>query len=306
VSIGKVLTSLGAVNFGGMLNINGTAGAFTELIAYPNFTYSSSNATFTSIDLNGLPLSGYTLAYNANQLDLLVPSGAATWISSGGGSWTAGSNWSSGSSPNAQGAVAILGSAALSPATITLDGSQTVGTLTFNNSNGYSLVPGSGGSLTFDNTSGTGDAQIIVLSGTHSIAASLTLAGTNTAISSVSGGSLDISGSILDGSGGSSALTFSSSDGTGVLSLDGTNTFAGGLNVASGTVVLNGAGSLLAGSSLTIGSDPGYVFAARPQVVSSVLATPATSLTPAPEPGTLALLVAGAAAMAFGLWRRKK
>ena len=74
---------------------------------------------------------------------------------------------------------AILGSyAALTPATITLDGAQTLGSLTFNNSTGYTLMAGS---LTLDNTGGTGNAQIVVLSGTHSIAASLTLAGTNTA-----------------------------------------------------------------------------------------------------------------------------
>jgi hypothetical protein len=280
------------MNFGGTLNLFGTPSGTIDLIDYANMSYNSGiNGTFATVDLNGSPLSSYpaySLVYNANQLDLIAGGSVAMWSSSVGGSWTTGSNWSTGSAPNAQGAIAILGSATLSPVTITLDGSQTVGTLTFNNTNGYTLAPGSGGSLTFDNTGGTGDAQIIVLSGTHSILASLTLAGTNTAISAVSGGSLDISGNILDGSGGSSAITFSSSDGTGLLSLDGTNTFAGGLNVPSGTVILNGASSLLAGSSLTIGSVSGGGSVILP--TAAVSRPAAANLAPVPEPGSLALL----------------
>jgi len=72
--------------------------------------------------------------------------------------------------------------------------------------------------------------------------------------------------------------------------------------VNSGSLILDGAASLLAGSSLTIGSGagPGAVFA-PPLAVSQPPS--AVNLSPVPEPGTLIML--GIAAIA-GLAMRKK
>jgi hypothetical protein len=59
--------------------------------------------------------------------------------------------------------------------TVTLDSAETVGTLTFYDTAGYTLSAGGSGSLTLDNTGGTIGGQIILLSGTHSIAAPLAI-----------------------------------------------------------------------------------------------------------------------------------
>jgi autotransporter-associated beta strand protein len=305
LGIGKVLTSLGSVYFNGTLNITGATSALTELIAYPNASYNSfSNGAFSTVDLNGSALpSGFSLVYNNNQLDLVEASssGAATWNVATSGSWTVGTNWSTGNSPSGIGAIAVLGSATTSPTTISLDSPQTIGLLTFANSAAsYTLTAGSAGSLTLDNSGGTIGGQIIVLSGTHSIAAPLIISSSAAYVSITSGGSLDISGNIGQAN-GSHSLSLSSSDASGVLSLDGSNSFSGGVYVNSGTLILNGANALAAGSTLVIGAtSPPSV----PSVLASPAAAPRASLAPVPEPGTLTLFVVCATAMGFGLWRR--
>ena len=149
-------------------------------------------------------------------------------------------------SPNGQGALAIMGTTPTTATTVTLDSAQTLGVLKFNNTAGYTLTPGVSGSLTLSTTGGN-PAQIIVAAGAQSIAAPLTLAGTNTSISLYGNGALNISGSILDGSGGSSALVISSSDNTGLLTLSGSNNFAGGTTVMSGTLILGKRGKFAPG-----------------------------------------------------------
>ena len=92
--------------------------------------------------------------------------------------------------------------------------------------------------------------------------------------------------------------------GTGLLTLSGTNNmFGGGMFVNSGTLILNGAGSLLAGSSLTIGSNPspGAVFA--PPDTSLAISR---NLAPVPEPGTLLMLATVAVGLSVALRRRRK
>ena len=92
-------------------------------------------------------------------------------------------------------------------------------------------------------------------------------------------------------------------DGSGVLTLGGTNTYGGGTIVNSGTLVLNGASSLLAGSSLTIGTPgPGAVFS--PPAVSTPAGNAGASLAPVPEPGTFVLLAIAAVA-GLGIWRKR-
>jgi autotransporter-associated beta strand protein len=136
------------------------------------------------------------------------------------------------------------------------------------------------------------------------------IAGGNLAVSASSNGLLTISGNILDDSNSGSipanarSLTLTSADGTGELILSGTNSYAGGTFVESGTLVLTNNEALAAGSSLTIGD--ASAFSAGPTgagsdtgAISSRLDQPlaaSPSITPVPEPGTLVLL------LAFGLW----
>src|SRR6185437_1925963 len=81
-------------------------------------------------------------------------------------SWSQQLNWLGGV-PNAPGAVANFYRTNTAARSITLDGSKTVGTLSFNSANSYTISPGTGGSLTLNN-SGTG-ANVSVPLGTHAI-----------------------------------------------------------------------------------------------------------------------------------------
>ena len=266
LSIGNTLTSLGSIAFGGgTLNITARVDRKRDdLISYPEYNVQLVERHVFDYRFERLADKLHMdLVYNSNELDLAGRVARGDLSSTASGSWTTPGNWSTNAVPSGQGVTAIMGTVPTTPTTVTLDAAQTLGTLVFNNTAGYTINGGSAGnfSLTLDNTGGTGDASIVVLSGTHSIAAPIVLTGGNTAISLTGGGNLSIGGSISDIN-GAEALTLSSSDSSGLLSLSGTNTYGGGTFVNSGTLILNGASSLLAGSSLTIGvfSSPGAVF----------------------------------------------
>ena len=214
------------------------------------------------------------------------------WQASLGGSWTNAASWSPQTSPNGAGC-AVFGPSASSSCAITLDGNQTVGSLTFNNTAGYALSAGAGGSLTLNNSGGTG-SQIVVLAGSHSIAAPVEIAGGDLTVTESSGGSLAISEDINDDNGAES-LTLNG-DGTGVLVLSGTNTYGGGTIVEDGTLVVTNPAALLAGGNLTVGTEAASIFT---PVAPATQAGDAT--TAVPEPSTLVLL--GFGAIGFMLWK---
>jgi autotransporter-associated beta strand protein len=297
------------ININPLFNVTtGTFGLITDaagLGGAGTFTLSSTSVTLGSTTYL------LSLQHSSSAESLIVASaggstssGPANWNISTSGSWI-GNNWTTPSPPNGQGAMAILGSSLLTSGTITLDGAQTVGTLTFSNSAAsYTLSAGSGGSLTLDNTGGTGPAQILVLGGTHTIdsTVALTLANSSSLVSLTGGGNLTMAGSVLDGYSGSASLTLSSSDATGTLTLSGSNLFGGGTTVASGTLILDGASSLLAGSSLTIGNAPS---SGGGVIIPQVLHATPSNLAPVPEPATLVLFAVCAVAMGLRVWQRR-
>ena len=63
-----------------------------------------------------------------------------TWNVNTGGSWHTPGNWSTNTVPNGVGQSAVLGPAATIPSTVTLDSAQTVGTLMFADTAGYTLA----------------------------------------------------------------------------------------------------------------------------------------------------------------------
>jgi autotransporter-associated beta strand protein len=97
---------------------------------------------------------------------------AQTWNLAAGGSWNTAGNWSPASIPNGVGASVTCNSAASGSniaqtgnSALTLDGSKTVGAITFNNDSGstftYAINTGTGGPLIFD-AAGAGPASITV------------------------------------------------------------------------------------------------------------------------------------------------
>ncbi len=78
--------------------------------------------------------------------------------------------------------------------------------------------------------------------------------------------------------------------GGGTLTLTGTNTYLGGTTVADGTLILTNNEAIADGTSLTVGNASAFT------PVVPLSAPSAAAVTPVPEPGTIALLVAGAVA----------
>ena len=92
--------------------------------------------------------------------------------------------------------------------------------------------------------------------------------------------------------------------GAGTLILSGTNSYDGGTFVEAGTLILASPAALQDGTSLTVGA--GGTFFLDPSATAGhdvSLVTPAVS--PVPEPGTLAMLIAGLG-VGFGVWQMRK
>lgn len=170
--------------------------------------------------------------------------------SAAGGSWSSSANWSAEEIPDASGSTATLGPALTSNASVTLDGTQTVGHVVFNDAAAnYTLAAGTGGTLDIDNTdpNSSGVPSIFNSAGSQTISAPISLADGVT-IANHYLASLNISGSIAGG-GGMQVY------GPGSLVLSGASTYAGPTIVHSGPVTITASGSLPVTTDLTVG-DP--------------------------------------------------
>ena len=90
---------------------------------------------------------------------------------------------------------------------------------------------------------------------------------------------------------------------SGTLILSGMNTYSGGTIVDGGTLDVVNPNSLAAGSSLTVGAGGDSLFGA-PLEIAAPIAAPSPAV-PVPEPGTLVLLLAGAA-VGIGAWQKSR
>ncbi|HRK29886.1 MAG TPA: hypothetical protein PLD59_02315 [Tepidisphaeraceae bacterium] len=91
------------------------------------------------------------------------------WAVDASGDWSLGTNWTAGASPNAVSATALLGGVISSPRTATLDEPVTLGHLTFDNANAYTIA----GSHTLSIQTSSGPGSIGLALGNHSITAPL-------------------------------------------------------------------------------------------------------------------------------------
>ncbi len=143
-------------------------------------------------------------------------------------SWSEQLNWIGGV-PNAPGAVANFFRTNTAARTITLDGSQTVGSMSFNSSFGYTITPGSGGTLTLNN--GGAGAGVIVPVGTHAINVPVALAD-NVTFNVTS--SLSLGAGLTNNSGRSITKT-----GGGTLTITGTQSHSAGAMFTASDGVTN-------------------------------------------------------------------
>ena len=93
--------------------------------------------------------------------------------------------------------------------------------------------------------------------------------------------------------------------GGGTLTLSGTDSYTGGTNVFNGTLIVATPQAIKDGTSLYVGSAPAAPGFFAPVVPTSELSTATVAAATVPEPGTLALLAACAAAASLALRRRK-
>ncbi|HVT29264.1 MAG TPA: autotransporter-associated beta strand repeat-containing protein, partial [Lacipirellulaceae bacterium] len=150
-------------------------------------------------------------------------------------SWTQPLNWLGNgvvdgvpnSVPNSPGAVANFFRTNTAARTITLDGDKTIGTLTFNSPNSYTISPGTGGSILFNNIASP--ATLTSHQGNHFIATGVQLTSSLNAV--IDTGNMTISG-VVSGAG---SLTKS---GAGTLALVTVNSYTGNTNVQAGTLSL--------------------------------------------------------------------
>ncbi|HSV14158.1 MAG TPA: dockerin type I domain-containing protein, partial [Tepidisphaeraceae bacterium] len=230
-----------------------------------------------------------------------------------GGSWNTAGNWSGGVPSGATARANFLSGPGLTaPATITVDGNRTVGQLTFNNASAYTIAPGTGGTLTIDDSgdgNGGGGPLITVNNGNHTISAPVALTNGLT-VSTAAGTSVTTSGGI-SGSGG---LT---KTGSGSITLGGTNNF-GDITISTGTLTLASTatlnstsvnafgGTFIANGSLnplvtinsaspvTLGATTGASFLARPATAVNLGPTGSVTLAPAATRATRQVLIMSA------------
>ncbi len=233
-------------------SLNGSAGVDTLV----NLTMGRGDGTaFTAVSAaiwqeNGVTISNYRGLSTDTRAGIgsavkLNP-GPPTWITAGGGSWSLAANWYP-SIPNATGSKAIFGSSLLSPATVTLDGNKTVGTVAFSNTNSYTIAAGTGGTLYLDNSGSS--AQINDTLGSHTISAPISLTSSVDVTVTNAGDTLTVSGPV-GGVGGVSKL------GSGTLVLGSNNSYAGNTNIGGGTLVVNASGSLGNGTLSFVAGGP--------------------------------------------------
>jgi autotransporter-associated beta strand protein len=222
--------------------------------------------------------------------------GQPEWSATADGSWGGAGNWqdsSSAASISAPGLRSLAGSTVLFSSsignTVTLDGdSPGLAAMTFNSGpTGFTVAPGSGGTLHLDN--GSSPASLVVAAGKQTISAPLSL-DSSVVVSPADGSQLSITGGI---SGSGSSLTL---QGGGRLILGGANSYTGGTIVAAGTLVVSSAGAL-PGGSLLVGAGAGLLFSGGSNSsteAGNVVAATATAANVAGEPTVAAAVAAPA------------
>jgi autotransporter-associated beta strand protein len=220
------LTAAGVSTF----NFSGSFGAgLYNLIDYGTFS-----GTITNFAMNGSAPGGLNWLLRDNTesgaIQLLIYASANEWASTTGGDWSTGTNWTGGV-PNAIGADANFGSNLASADTVNLDIAPTVGAIKFDNANKYTI----GGTYTLTLATSSGNASIQVDTGSHEIAAPVTL-GSDLA-ANIAGDLLTISGP-MDGPYGVTKT------GAGKLEINGTATYTGTTHVVNGELALGAAQTL--------------------------------------------------------------
>ena len=243
------------LNVSGIFGLGGTfdlslTGGFTPLAgsSFGLFQFTSSTGSFSQINLPALSggLGWNTALFSTSGVLSVISTGpvVATWNLTGSGSWASAANWLGGI-PNGIGAQASFGGGPgilNSPATITVSGAKTVGTIIFNSSSSYEVTGAATDTVTLDN--GTATPSITVLTGSHTLTAPIILA-QDTEITANASTALAISGVVS----GTRSLTLNA---PGLVTLSSASTYTGATTVTAGTLKVDG--STAAASTVAVGT----------------------------------------------------
>jgi hypothetical protein len=165
----------------------------TYLAGVTSFSYNFNGPTTSKYG----DIDGYTRVTVPDSMSLINAAlvVASNWNSTGGGTWASLSNWDNASIPEFRQASANFGSVIQTASVVTLDAAWTVGTISFNSANSYTLTPGTLGSLTLDNGTSS-PAAITDYAGSHFINAPLALNSNVVVTDSNAGDVLTLSGRI--------------------------------------------------------------------------------------------------------------
>jgi len=207
------------------------------LTAIVDFDLSSSNGKYGDVD--GLTRLDVPSSVSFLDSELIANS---SWNLAGGGTWASPNDWNATNIPEYATATANFGGAIQTNSTVTLDAAWTAGTVTFNNTNSYTIAAGNGGSITLDNGGASATAALTDSGGTHYVTAPIALNSNLLATIVNPGDSLTLSGPISGGTNltvaGSGTLRFGQGVGTPTFASVTVNTGAT-LDITTNAVAIN-------------------------------------------------------------------
>jgi autotransporter-associated beta strand protein len=174
-------------------------------------------------------------------------------------SWSQPLNWVGGV-PNAAGAEVNFWRTLTANRSVTLDGSRTLGKLTFDSPYNYTILSGTGGSLNFNNSGTT--ASLTSNQGSHTIATDVQL--TSGLSATINSGTFTLSGAVT----GAGSLIKS---GTAALALTAINSYSGNTTVQAGKLSLTNRGLADAADvSISTGATLELKFSGSADVIDSL------------------------------------
>ena len=264
-----VTTAGGLTLNGGAIHLyeSGGAIAFADDGIYNLFGYSGTlHGSLNNLYIaNPQPGKTYILSADGGNVKLAIGTGPSPvfWGVDADGSWATAANWSPNTVPNAQFAAVNFGGGGSpgfgAPHIVTLDGGRTVGTVSFDTVQEFTLTQGNGGSLQLDN--GSAQGQVTGISGNHTINVPVTVPALGANFSVAAATTLSARGPV----GGSGGLMKS---GPGTLVVAGANTYSGVTTVSAGNLVVSHNAALGSTTGATTTASGGSVELAHGIVVS--------------------------------------